>query len=71
MVGRHVGDHVGGQLAGYKAPKRLVVVDKVERSPSGKADYRWAAAVASAGDVGGRQAGEPAVGASGEGQPTP
>lgn len=34
-------------LSGYKLPKRLVIVDHVVRSPSGKADYRWAAAVAS------------------------
>ncbi len=36
-------DHCRGQLAGYKLPKRLVLVDRVERSPSGKADYVWAA----------------------------
>jgi acyl-CoA synthetase (AMP-forming)/AMP-acid ligase II len=35
--------HVKASLAGYKAPKHLVVVDAVVRSPSGKADYRWAA----------------------------
>jgi acyl-CoA synthetase (AMP-forming)/AMP-acid ligase II len=40
--------HCRGLLAGYKAPKRLVLVDHVERSPSGKADYRWAATVAAA-----------------------
>ncbi len=33
-------------LAGYKVPKQVVVVDKVVRSPTGKADYRWAAGVA-------------------------
>ena len=33
-------------LAGYKAPKHLVLVDAVVRSPSGKADYRWARDVA-------------------------
>ena len=33
-------------LAGYKVPKQVVFVDKGVRSPSGKADYRWAAAVA-------------------------
>ena len=27
-------------LAGYKAPRRLVVVDSIGRSPSGKVDYR-------------------------------
>ena len=35
--------HARRSLAGYKLPKQLVLVDRVERSPSGKADYRWAA----------------------------
>ena len=34
------------QLAGYKVPRRIVLVDEVVRSPAGKADYRWAKAVA-------------------------
>jgi 3-oxocholest-4-en-26-oate---CoA ligase len=38
--------HCKGLIAGYKAPKRLVVVDEIVRSPSGKADYRWARSVA-------------------------
>ncbi len=29
-------------IASYKMPKDLVIVDLVQRSPSGKADYRWA-----------------------------
>jgi 3-oxocholest-4-en-26-oate---CoA ligase len=29
-------------LAGYKAPRDIIVVDAVRRSPTGKADYRWA-----------------------------
>ena len=29
-------------IARYKLPKAIVFVDRVERSPSGKADYRWA-----------------------------
>jgi fatty-acyl-CoA synthase len=29
-------------LAGYKRPRRLVLVEHVQRSPAGKADYRWA-----------------------------
>ncbi len=33
-------------IAGYKLPKSIVRVPKVERSPSGKADYRWAKAQA-------------------------
>ena len=35
--------HLETRLAHYKAPRQLVLVDVVERSPSGKADYRWAA----------------------------
>lgn len=31
-----------GELARYKFPRALVIVDKVVRAPSGKADYRWA-----------------------------
>jgi 3-oxocholest-4-en-26-oate---CoA ligase len=34
--------HVRGQVAPYKAPRGLVTVDEVKRSPSGKPDYRWA-----------------------------
>ena len=37
-----VKDHLRPLLAGYKAPRSLVVVDQIRRSPSGKADYRWA-----------------------------
>ncbi len=33
-------------IARYKLPKAFVYVDAVKRSPSGKADYRWAAEVA-------------------------
>jgi 3-oxocholest-4-en-26-oate---CoA ligase len=38
--------HCKQHLAGYKVPKRLVLVDEVRRSPAGKADYRWATEVA-------------------------
>ena len=41
--------HCKQHLSGYKAPKHLVLVDQVVRSPSGKADYRWAAEAAAAG----------------------
>lgn len=34
--------HAARTLARYKLPKAWVFVDKVLRSPSGKADYRWA-----------------------------
>ncbi|MFP5256827.1 MAG: AMP-binding protein [Acidimicrobiia bacterium] len=35
---------VGAHLARFKVPKAYRWVDRVERSPSGKPDYRWAAA---------------------------
>ncbi len=38
--------HCKQMLAGYKAPRELVVQDSIVRSPSGKPDYRWAAEVA-------------------------
>jgi acyl-CoA synthetase (AMP-forming)/AMP-acid ligase II len=38
--------HCRDRLAGYKAPKHLVLVDQVVRSPTGKPDYRWAASAA-------------------------
>jgi len=41
---RFVAEH----LARYKLPKTIVYVDEVQRSPSGKADYRWAKQVAAA-----------------------
>jgi len=34
--------HCKQHLAGYKVPKQVVLVDRVVRSPAGKADYRWA-----------------------------
>ena len=33
-------------IARFKLPKRIVFVDEIVRSPSGKADYRWARQVA-------------------------
>ncbi len=38
--------YVASRLADYKKPRTVVFVDSVQRSPSGKADLRWAAAVA-------------------------
>ncbi len=53
-------------LAGYKVPKEIVWVDQVQRSPAGKADHRWAAAVAAeAADVGA----DGAAGAAGAARP--
>jgi acyl-CoA synthetase (AMP-forming)/AMP-acid ligase II len=40
-----VQEHCRGHLAGYKVPRQLHVVDKIERSPSGKPDYPWANAI--------------------------
>lgn len=37
-------EHVTTQVARYKAPRTMVVVDAIVRSPAGKADYRWAKA---------------------------
>jgi 3-oxocholest-4-en-26-oate---CoA ligase len=37
--------HCRTTIAGYKLPRRLFVVDAVERSPSGKPDYSWAASI--------------------------
>jgi acyl-CoA synthetase (AMP-forming)/AMP-acid ligase II len=34
--------HAREHVAGYKVPRGLVVVEKIERSPSGKPDYPWA-----------------------------
>jgi 3-oxocholest-4-en-26-oate---CoA ligase len=42
-------EHCRESIAGYKVPRRLHVVGTVERSPSGKPDYTWAAAVVTAG----------------------
>jgi fatty-acyl-CoA synthase len=36
-------EHASAVLARYKLPKEVIFLDHIERSPSGKADYRWAA----------------------------
>ena len=38
--------HARAQIAAYKVPRALVVLDRIERTPVGKPDYRWAARVA-------------------------
>ncbi|NUK11460.1 acyl-CoA synthetase [Streptomyces lunaelactis] len=38
--------HCRTRLAGYKIPRQLVIAQEIQRSPSGKADYRWARTVA-------------------------
>jgi acyl-CoA synthetase (AMP-forming)/AMP-acid ligase II len=42
MLDAHAREHV----AGYKVPREMHVVAKIERSPSGKPDYPWAKKVA-------------------------
>ncbi len=37
-----VTDFAREHLAGYKVPKQVILVDKVQRAPNGKADYKWA-----------------------------
>jgi acyl-CoA synthetase (AMP-forming)/AMP-acid ligase II len=34
--------HARKEIAGYKVPRSLWIVDEIKRSPSGKPDYRWA-----------------------------
>ncbi|MGA5194419.1 acyl-CoA synthetase [Streptomyces exfoliatus] len=46
--------HCRPRLAGYKVPRQLVLTDRIQRSPSGKADYRWARSVAVDADAEGR-----------------
>ncbi|MFF0484522.1 acyl-CoA synthetase [Streptomyces sp. NPDC004435] len=46
-----VQDHCRRHLAGYKVPRQLVLADRIQRSPSGKADYRWAKSVATEADA--------------------
>jgi 3-oxocholest-4-en-26-oate---CoA ligase len=41
--------HCRERLAGYKVPRAVHVVPELRRSPSGKADYTWAARVAAEG----------------------
>ncbi|HEY4398631.1 MAG TPA: AMP-binding protein, partial [Acidimicrobiia bacterium] len=37
-----IADHCRTTIAGYKVPRELKVVDAIQRTPSGKADHRWA-----------------------------
>ena len=41
-------EHCRTKIAGYKIPRQIHLVDSIERSPSGKPDYRWAKEVATA-----------------------
>jgi acyl-CoA synthetase (AMP-forming)/AMP-acid ligase II len=42
-------DHARTALAGYKIPRSLRLVDRIERQLSGKPDYQWATTVAETG----------------------
>jgi fatty-acyl-CoA synthase len=35
-------DHAARSIARYKLPKAIILRPSIMRSPSGKADYRWA-----------------------------
>jgi acyl-CoA synthetase (AMP-forming)/AMP-acid ligase II len=37
-----VQEHCRPHIAGYKVPRQLHVVERIERAPSGKPDYQWA-----------------------------
>jgi acyl-CoA synthetase (AMP-forming)/AMP-acid ligase II len=50
------------ELASYKLPRRIILVDVVQRAANGKADYPWARSVATA-------AGASTASASGGGSP--
>jgi 3-oxocholest-4-en-26-oate---CoA ligase len=41
--------HCRQTIAGYKSPRQVVLVDAVQRTPAGKANYRWAKETAAAG----------------------
>jgi fatty-acyl-CoA synthase len=42
-TGASIVEHASAHIARFKLPKDVVFVERIERSPSGKADYRWAA----------------------------
>ncbi|HEX3333198.1 MAG TPA: acyl-CoA synthetase [Acidimicrobiales bacterium] len=44
--GASIVEHASGHIARFKLPKQVVFVERIQRSPSGKADYRWAAETA-------------------------
>lgn len=50
-------EHCHTQIAGYKAPRQVHLVDEVVRTPVGKPDYRWAKAVATGATLGERDGG--------------
>jgi 3-oxocholest-4-en-26-oate---CoA ligase len=42
-TGDSIVEHASSHIARYKLPKEVIFVPTIQRSPSGKADYRWAA----------------------------
>ena len=54
--------HCRAQLADFKVPRRIVLVDHLQRRPTGKPDFPWARAVfeTAAGAAGHQAVGEPA-----------
>jgi len=43
--------HCRPHLAGYKLPRDVIAVERLQRSPTGKPDYEWARRVATAGEA--------------------
>ena len=52
-------------IAGYKVPRQLHVVDKIERSPSGKPDYPWAKEIVKSSDASASPSGASSAGVAG------
>ena len=44
-------DFARTRVAGYKLPRKLIMVGEVQRAPNGKADYKWAKATALAAEA--------------------
>jgi fatty-acyl-CoA synthase len=45
-LAEELAEHCRARLAGYKAPRSVLIVDEVQRLESGKVDQRWARSVA-------------------------
>src|SRR6202035_2808814 len=52
--------HLRGQIAGYKLPRSIWLVDSISRTVSGKADYVWARQYAADHPAADHPAGQPA-----------
>ena len=46
---RNCTEYLEARYAAFKLPKQVVFVDRVQRAPNGKADYKWARGAALAG----------------------